>query len=94
MMKMLKIPILISDDKYYTLNLPNPPDTEEEQIFIYLNVMMIMGVGPWVEGDDIDYEFTQLMMTNGASFKLPMSVTAALQYLGFIQTNQDGVPLD
>ena len=56
--------------------------------------MMIMGVGPWIEGDDIDYEFTQLMMTNGNSFKLPMSVTAALQYLGFIQTNQDGVPLD
>ena len=91
---MLKIPILISDDKYYELNLPNPPVEEEEQIFIYLNAMMIMGFGPWVEDGEVDYEFTQLMITNGASFKLPMSVMESLEYLGFIQTQEDGVPLD
>ncbi len=94
MMKMLKIPILISDDKYYDLNLPNPPDEDEEQIFIYLNAMMIMGVGPWVDEGEVDYESTQLMMTNGASFKMPLSVMESLQYLGFVQTDENGVPLD
>lgn len=93
-MKMLKIPILISDDKYYDLNLPNPPEEEEEQIFIYLNAMMIMGVGPWVERGEPDYEVTQLMVTNGASFKMPLSVMESLQYLGFVQTDENGVPLD
>ena len=93
-MKMLKIPILVSNDQYYDLNLPNPPDEEEEQIFIYLNAMMIMGVGPWVENSEADYDYTQLMMTNGSIFKLPMTVTESLEYLGFVQTDENGVPVD
>jgi hypothetical protein len=91
---MIKIPILITDGKYYGLNLPNPPMEEEIEVMIYLNASMILGIGPWIEGLDVDYDSTQLMITNGSRFKLPMSVTEATVHFGFAQIKEDGVPLD
>ena len=84
-MKLIKIPILVCDNKYYKLNLPNPPEDEETQVFIYLNAMMILGVGPYFDEGEVDYDFTLLMLTNGSSFKLPMPISESMKYLGFEQ---------
>lgn len=81
-MKLIKIPILVEKDNAYSnLNLPNPISGEEIEVDIYLNMMCLLAVGPDIDNGEIDYEVSNIMLTNGSVMRVPMRHQDLLQYL-------------